>query len=571
MRALKSTNDFTYTQCFMPSYSPLKNRKNVTSALIEQMIKIQLSSHFHQFKTTKLKAPENAMFQRISTSILLIAILAGCGSLPREIHHRIEPLTQQPTTTLSQVTDTYRLEQPKQPKKGTSAVLLQDTGWDALAQRLALIETAEHSIDIQYYIWNSDASGHYLASRLLAAADRGVKVRVMLDDINLNDRESLLAAIDAHPQIDIRIFNPIPSRSGAIKWLNFLSDFSRLNRRMHNKSFTVDGVLSIVGGRNIGDEYFDLSDEINFRDRDVLVMGPVLTTIQTSFGEYWNSRWSYPVSLLGENTTSELPTLNEASAPIYKHYPALPEGNKIAHNFLKGLMDKMTWVQAYFVSDRPIPVDEDNTSEPKATARLLAKLASQSNQEVLLESAYLIFDDRQLAALQALTSNGVQIKALTNSMASNDLITNHSGYAGRRWDMLDHGIQLFELKPDTNLCEKSTKDEAKCAPTTAYGLHAKSIVFDKQTAVVGSFNFNLRSTYLNTESLLIIENESIAQSLAEDIEQAMNESNSWRLNLLEGDIRWHSGDKVWEKEPETELSERIKSSLLQLLPIEKYL
>lgn len=508
------------------------------------------------------------MPQRISVIMIVVAILSGCQSLPDEIKHPIEPLIIQSTSTLSELTNIYP---PEQSKQGMSAVLLQGTGWDALAQRLALIETAEHSIDIQYYIWNADASGHYLANRLIAAADRGVQVRVMLDDINLNERENLLAALDLHPQIDIRIFNPIPSRRGLIKWFNFMSDFSRLNRRMHNKSFTVDGVISIVGGRNIGDEYFDLSDDINFRDRDVLVMGAVVTDIRASFGDYWNSRWSYPVNLLADKVSSDLPVLSEVVATRYKYYPALPEGNKNSNQLLNNLMDEMIWVRARFVSDRPVPIDADNTNEPKATAKLLAELAQQSKQEILLESAYLIFDDRQLAEMKVLTSNGIQIKALTNSMASNDLVTNHSGYAGRRWDMLDSGMQLFELKPDTALCEESTRDLSKCSPEIAYGLHAKSAVFDRRVASIGSFNFNLRSTYLNTESLLVIESQSVAESLADDIEQAMNEVNSWRLNLHEGKIRWYSGTKIWESEPETGQWERIKSSILQLFPIEKYL
>ncbi len=509
-----------------------------------------------------------SVFQRINITLFFVAFLAGCASLPEEVNHSNEPVVTPLTSTLSELSDIYQLQQPTQE---TSAVLLQDTGWDALAQRLALIETAEHSIDIQYYIWNSDASGHYLANRLIAAADRGVKVRVMLDDINLNEREYLLVALDSHPQIEIRIFNPIPTRRGVVKWLNFLGDFSRLNRRMHNKSFTVDGAFSIVGGRNIGDEYFDLSDEINFRDRDVLVMGSVITDIQASFGEYWDSRWSYPVDLLGGEVVPYKPVLDAIAAPSYKNYPALPEGNKTANRFLKELMGEMTWVQARFVSDRPVPVDEGNTSEPKATARVLAELARGSDQEILLESAYLIFDDRQLEELQELTNNGVQIKALTNSMASNDLTTNHSGYAGRRQDMLEHGIKLFELKPEANLCEESTRDLSKCAPTIAYGLHAKSAVFDRRVASIGSFNFNLRSTYLNTESILVIENQSVAESLADDIEQAMNEDNSWRLKLQEGEVRWYSGQKSWESEPETGRWERFQSRFLQLLPIEKYL
>lgn len=509
-----------------------------------------------------------SVFQRINITLFFVAILSGCGSLPDEVDHTNEPTVMPLESRLSELRDTSL---PQKETQETSAVLLQDSGWDALAQRLALIETAEHTIDIQYYIWNSDASGHYLASRLLAAADRGVKVRVMLDDINLNEREDLLVALNSHPQVDIRIFNPIPTRRGVTKWVNFLGDFSRLNRRMHNKSFTVDGAFSVVGGRNIGDEYFDLSEEINFRDRDVLVMGSVVRDIQTSFSQYWDSTWSYPVDLLGEATSSDQPVLDEIAAPIYTNYPALPEGNKAAYQFLEELTAKMTWVNAHFVSDRPVPLDTNNTSEPKATAKALSKLASESDKEILLESAYLIFDDTQLEGWQVLVNKGVEIKALTNSMASNDLTTNHSGYAGRRKDMLEHGIQLFELKPEAGLCEESTRDISKCAPTLPYGLHAKSAVFDDRIASIGSFNFNLRSTYLNTESILIIEDQQIAESLASDIEQAMDDENSWHLKLQEGEVRWYSGDKSWEDEPETGRWERFESQFLQLLPIEKYL
>lgn len=509
-----------------------------------------------------------SVLKRIHITLFFVAILSGCGSLPDGIEHVNEPIVTPLKSALSELRDDSLSQKPVQ---GTSAILIQDKGWDALAQRLALIETAQYSIDIQYYIWNSDASGHYLANRLLAAADRGVKVRVMLDDINLNEREDLLVALDAHPQIEIRIFNPIPTRRGMSKWVNFLGDFSRLNRRMHNKSFTVDGVFSVVGGRNIGDEYFDLSDDINFRDRDVLVMGSVVPEIQTSFADYWDSRWSYPVDLLGGEVAPYHPVLEAISAPKYKNYPALPEGNKTSAQYLTELVGKMTWVQAHFVSDRPVPLDKDNTNEPKATAKVLAQLARESDKEILLESAYLIFDDRQLEEWQSLANNGVQIKALTNSMASNDLTTNHSGYAGRRQDMLEHGIQLYELKPETGLCEESTQDASKCAPTLAYGLHAKSAVFDDRIASIGSFNFNLRSTYLNTESILIIENQEVAERLASDIEQAMDEKNSWHLKLEEGQVRWYSGDKSWEDEPETGRWERFQSGFLQLLPIEKYL
>ncbi|WP_299139692.1 phospholipase D family protein [uncultured Vibrio sp.] len=508
------------------------------------------------------------VLQRISLSLILAAILGGCSSLPEGIDHPAEPYTSYGPSTLSVLVDEY---QPQASEQATTAVRLQESGWDALAQRLALVESAEHTIDIQYYIWNSDESGKYLASRLLAAADRGVKVRVMLDDINLNEREGLLSALDAHPNVEIRIFNPTPTRRGFSKWLSFLGDFSRLNRRMHNKSFTVDGTLSVVGGRNIGDEYFDLSDEINFRDRDVLVMGTVVTTIQTSFIEYWDSRWSYPVAMLGDEEQPDLSKIDDITIPQYKNYPELPLNRESADSLLKKALDEMTWVNARFAYDRPVPVDSDNTNEPKATAVLLGQLASESKQEILLESAYLVFDDGQLNEWQTLNNEGVEIKALTNSMASNDLVTNHSAYAGRRYDMLEHGIDLFELKPDSKLCEASTQDVSKCAPETAYGLHAKSVVFDRSIASIGSFNFNLRSTYLNTESVLIIDNKAIAETLADTIEQAMSEDNSWRLELEDGDVYWYSGEQSWDSEPETGKWERMQSGFLQLLPIEKYL
>ncbi|MDN2483600.1 phospholipase D family protein [Vibrio agarivorans] len=505
--------------------------------------------------------------QRISLTFLLLITLAGCSSLPETVEHSQESVAPQTQSSLSLMSEQHFGDQLS---NGRSAVTLQDTGWDALAQRVALVEMAEQSIDIQYYIWNSDESGHYLGSRLVAAADRGVKVRLMLDDINLDEREDLLTTLDSHPNIEIRIYNPIPTRTGMAKFVRVLGDFSRLNRRMHNKSFTVDGAFSVVGGRNIGDEYFDLADDINFRDRDALITGEVVPEIQTSFLMYWDSEWSYPVNMLG-GSTQDYGKMNALSAPVYADYPALPQGEESAELFLGELLEKMTPVDADFVYDQPVPEDLSDTDTPKRTARALSELARESQQEMIWESAYLVMDDRQLEDMKALTNKGVHVKALTNSMASNDLITNHSAYAGRRQDMLESGMHLFELKPDSEVCEESTRDASKCAPHAAYGLHTKSAVFDRKVAGIGSFNFNLRSTYLNTESLLIIRDENLAQELAEEMEHAMDVNNSWSLSLEEGDVRWYSGDESWDTEPDTGQWDRFKSGFLQLFPIEKYL
>ncbi|TEW53264.1 phospholipase D family protein [Psychromonas sp. RZ22] len=506
--------------------------------------------------------------QRTCITILLMTIITGCASLPETVEHTTSPLAKPTTSKLSEIVNHSR---PQQSKSSESAFILQQSGWDALSQRIALIESANHNIDIQYYIWNEDTSGNYLASRLIAAAKRGVHVRILLDDFNLSNRDALLATIDNHPNIEIRVYNPIPSRNGVMKLVNVTTNFSRLNRRMHNKSFTVDGVLSVVGGRNIGDEYFDLSNEVNFNDRDVLVAGKVVDEIQDSFLQYWDGPWSYPISLISNKTSTNLTTLETAPIPHYQHYPNLPEGKESSNTLLTNVINKLIWGKAHYTSDSPITADVRESDKPKATARLLAKLAQQSKQQILIESAYLIFDDRQLKALQKLTDKGIQIKILTNSMASNDLITNHSGYAGRRTDMLEHGIQLFELKPETKLCIESTRDQSKCMPIAHYGLHAKSAVYDRKIATIGSFNYNLRSTYLNTEAVLVIENQHIAEALATSIEQAMQEENSWRLALHDEKPRWYSGDKTWDSEPETGKWQRFNSYLLQLLPIEKYL
>jgi len=505
--------------------------------------------------------------KRSAVTALAVVSLAGCGSLPEQVVHSNDPMIFT-TSTLSRLSAT---SEPSEAVEQASSVVLQESGWDALAQRLALVELAEHTIDIQYYIWNSDVSGLYLANRLYAAADRGVKVRVMLDDINLNEREDLLTALDAHPNIEIRVFNPIPTRRGVTKWLNFLGDFSRLNRRMHNKSFTVDGAFSIVGGRNIGDEYFDLSEQINFKDRDVLVSGDVVTDIQSGFVDYWNSRWAYPVELLGGEVDTSLPTSDQITKPSYANYPSLPSNSSDASQLLTDVMKGAHWVDASYVYDDPIPKEVSDTDTPKRTAQYLSELVDTATDSVIMESAYLVFDDSQLDEWQELEQTGVDVKALTNSMASNDLVTNHSAYAGRRQDMLEHGIDLYELKPDSELCVESTKDSTKCAPSVAYGLHTKSLVIDDRIASIGSFNFNLRSTYLNTESILVIKDQEVAKVLNEKMEQALTDDNSWHLELKDGDVYWLSGESEWNKEPETGKWRRMQSGFLQLLPIEKYL
>ena len=224
----------------------------------------------------------------------LCGCIAACGSLPPPADQLASQHFADPAAT-----ELGRLsEQAAAAHVGLTGVRILDGGADAFTERLALIESAQRSIDAQYYIWNSDLTGQYMAQAIHAAAERGVHVRLLLDDINVAGRDATIAALDSHRNIEIRIYNPFPQRTGVRKMFDLVTDFSRLNRRMHNKSFTVDGAVTIVGGRNIGDEYFDANPELIFRDRDVVVIGPVVDQVGAMFDAFWNSELTYSIAAL---------------------------------------------------------------------------------------------------------------------------------------------------------------------------------------------------------------------------------------------------------------------------------
>jgi len=460
---------------------------------------------------------------------------------------------------------------------GQSGVLLLDTGIDALRQRDALIEAAARTIDAQYYIWNSDASGRYLAARLLAAAERGVRVRVILDDINVVGRDLGLAGLAAHPNVEIRIYNPTAAREGFLRTLGFIRDFSQVNRRMHNKSFTADGAVTIVGGRNVGDEYFDLDPETNFRDRELLAVGPVVAEVEAGFEAFWNSTWTRPVeSLAGKD--GELPPA-EALAAAVSEVAALgyeaPAG--LAALVATETLPALLWAPARLVFDRPPTAEEiDDSDAEQRVALELRQLVGAARREILVESAYFILGDESLAEAARLHAAGVDLRALTNSLASNDLVTNHSGYARRRAAMLDAGIELFELRPDAAACRRLVTVSRACESGPAFSLHSKSMVLDRSVVYIGSFNLNLRSTYLNSETALIVESPELAERVAASMEELLRPDSSWQvLRGKGGGLEWVTevdGTEVREThEPMTSFGRRFNSGFYRLFPLEKYL
>jgi putative cardiolipin synthase len=463
-------------------------------------------------------------------------------------------------------------------------VLLVDTGRAALDERDALIDAAVHTIDAQYYIWNSDASGRYLAARLLAAAERGVRVRILLDDINIAGRDAALATLAAHPRVEIRVYNPTAVRSGVGRLLGFVSEFSRLNRRMHNKSFTVDHAVTIVGGRNIGNEYFDLDPASNFRDRDILAAGPVVAEVAAGFDAFWTSRWTQLASTLAidaplgpEQLKAARGRLDGAADELRALGHALPAARADPGIYAAGLPDRLLWVPVRLVFD--LPPDQDgmaDSSQPQAVAMALRALATAAQREILIESAYLILDEQTFVEAGTLTARGVRIRALTNSLASNDLVTNHSGYARHRREMLDSGMEVFELRPDARACQRLVVTAGGCADKREFALHSKSLVVDRRTVYVGSFNINLRSTYLNSETALIIDSPLLAERIAASIEELMAPDSSWQvLRRSSGGIEWRTetaaGPVIENHEPKTGLWRRFQSRFYRLFPLEKYL
>jgi putative cardiolipin synthase len=460
---------------------------------------------------------------------------------------------------------------------GESGFVVLDTGRQAFLARSNLIEAASTSIDAQYYIWNSDASGRYLARRLFAAAERGVRIRLLLDDMNVKGRDSVLADMSRHPNIEIRLYNPASVRQGPGKNLALLRDFQRINRRMHNKTFISDSALAVVGGRNIGDEYFDLHAEVNHRDRDVLALGGIVASIANNFDDYWNSPWSIGVeSIVGDSrkagTYTELSSAQWLSAiekVLQIHQPS--EDQSTAIGALNNIVEDMVWARAELIYDPAVTDMGEDTNQPMRTADALREIVTASKSEVLIESAYLVLAERQLELVEELKARGVRVAAITNSLATNDVTANHAAYARWRPEMVQSGMELHELRPDAGACSLWIETPDYCRHG-AVSLHAKSAVFDRKVLYVGSFNFNLRSAYLNGETVLVIYSPELAQRVAEDIELAMKLDNSWRVTDRDGRLQWiyREGD-IGDREPAVTWWRRFTSHLISILPIEKYL
>ena len=515
---------------------------------------------------------------KVNAALFAGLLLAGCCSTSHSVEKSVNVRLAEPqSSVLGQ-----SIVGLSQAHPNLSGHVILDTGRQAFSSRIALAGSAEHTLDAQYYIWNSDSTGRILANRLVSAADRGVRVRLLMDDYGLGGKDAQIIALDAHANIEVRVYNPFNTgfRSGLRKWASFAFGFSRLNRRMHSKTFIVDNSVAITGGRNIGDEYFDANPSSVHRDRDMLSIGPVVEEISSQFDLMWNSEWAIPIGALtsASYTADELAQRyqklrEDVEADTRKLYP-LPVSTDRQRQLIQSYLDDAIWAPTTFVFNPPTITGGDESGSAVVTDTLV-ELLSTANTEVLVESAYFTIMDGMLSRLSPYLKSGLTIKVLTNSLASTDVWTIHAGYTRNREELLRRGVELYEWRSDGQSCgELIDNDKLDCSKLK-YSLHAKSVVFDRDTVFVGSFNLNPRSNLLNTETALVIHNRELAQRIAADIKFDMQPGNSWRLDFDgDGALRWYgttNGEpEVFDHEPYTSSMQRFKASIAAKIPLEKY-
>lgn len=465
--------------------------------------------------------------------------------------------------------------------------LLQD-GPAALAARLALAQRATRTLDVQYYLFHNDTTGKMLAAALLAAADRGVRVRLLIDDIDTADKELGLATLNAHPNIQVRLFNPFHTRSTnlLVRGWEALRESVRLNRRMHNKLFIADNQIGITGGRNIGDEYFGANPQFTFVDLDVLAAGAIVDRMSQSFDQYWRSEAAVPASALPVSASDR--RLQRTARRLYL-FRARQRDSDYGHALTRsdpipGLLEgSIPWhiAHADLIVDPPEKILNHNKSPSRLLLGQLAGLWVEPTRHVLIVSPYFVPGAAGMAYFNYWCSQGVQVDVLTNAYAASDVPIVHAGYANYRISLLEAGVNLYELKPVAEPIGGRLRDLSHGSSHAS--LHAKTFVLDDTHVFIGSFNFDPRSTLLNTEIGLVIDSSEIAREVTDMAKDAMRPERSFRPQLIvetvDGKVvrhlQWtdvHLGSpRTFDREPYTTPIQRGLLRVLQALPIEEYL
>ena len=499
----------------------------------------------------------------VPAALLALSLtLTSCSSLP--------PLEGRVASTAIVDTDDTRLGKALLPltmaHPGLAGIHALADGRDAFAARAVLAQAADRSLDVQYYIWRDDTTGRLMFDALRDAAERGVRVRLLLDDNNTAGLDGALAALDAHPMIEVRLFNPNGIRS--VRMAGMAADFVRLNRRMHNKSFTADNQVTIIGGRNVGDEYFGAAGEISFADLDVIAAGPVVRAVSDDFDLYWNSPSAYPLVLLAPDAVATPALKPDAEAQAY--IEAIKRSA-----FLEQLVEgslPLEWARTRFVSDDPAKVM--GTAAPEANiAFKLRDILGEPQRSLDLVSPYFVPGKDGAAAFVDLAKKGTRTRILTNSLEATDVVAVHAGYAKWRKPLLESGVTLYELRREaTDEPSRAKRGSGSGIGSSDASLHAKTFGVDGNRVFVGSFNFDQRSIHLNTEMGMVIDSPALATRLTETLDRTLP-TRAYEVKLDDrGSVIWleRRGDQVLRhnKEPGTSWFKRAAVKALSWLPID---
>lgn len=507
--------------------------------------------------------------------MLCLALLTttGCSTLP-------ENVTRIPSHTITDTQSTrlglaVTADLARHP--GHSGFYPLSTGLDAFVARIALIEAADRSLDVQYYIWHADETGMIMMQRILAAADRGVRVRLLLDDLDTAGKDAAIQILDDHPNIEIRLFNPFNYRK--LRGLDFLTGLRRVNRRMHNKSLTADNQTTVVGGRNIGNEYFDAVGETVFTDLDVLSVGPVVEAVSKAFDRYWNSDWAVPASAFSDGGI-DIGSLDDLRNRLHAFldretdsaYVQALKDTQLSRKIRAGDL-VFSWGDAELIYDAPEKVEAEAVNAATHVGPQLHAIVDQTRQELIVVSPYFVPGGALVGYFGELVERGVRVRILTNALAASDVSIVHAGYMRYRKDLLRNGVELYEFKPTPVAAREKRKSPGFGSSGTS-SLHAKVFGIDRQQLFVGSFNLDPRSVSLNTEMGVWFRNADLGRLLGETFDSEIDRV-AYRLTLEGSELRWQSREEgkpvTYTHEPETSWWRRFTTRLLSLVVVESLL
>lgn len=514
--------------------------------------------------------------RQLGIGLLAVAVFIASGLLLAD--RLTPPATGTPSHALPLQPDQTELDRELAAllatRPGLTGVLLVSDGLEAYAMRALATRKAGRSLDLQYYIWHDDLVGRLLAREVHAAAERGVRVRMLLDDLNAQGLDPKFMALDAHPNIELRLYNPIRNRQGPARILELLHRVSSLNHRMHNKAWIADGRVAVVGGRNIGEAYFAADDEVNFRDLDLLLFGPAVAQASGIFDAYWNSSAAVPIASLSPKHPEALARMLaradlQAELPGAQPFLARVEGSQGVRDYYRQALEPHWTDRLEVVADPPIKRHGSQRGE-----RLVDRLADAlggARSKALLISPYFIPGEGATRMLGGMARRGVHVGVVTNSLAANDVPAVHSAYARYRLPLLENGVRLYETR-----VRGHHPDPSGPFGSSGASLHTKAFVVDDTRGFVGSFNLDPRSINLNTEMGVLFDDPAIAIGVRNEyLRLASPELSYWLYADARGDLRWldraASPALALAREPDTSAWQRGLARLLGWLPIESQL